>query len=133
MSLARGLIDAEAEIASAGLTMTPPATVITNVQADDNKVASQSPSGGTQVDEGSSVDVTVFVYQPDVPDFTGMTLAEAQAAATAAGLGTVTSNASMDVADPDSLLWGTIVAQNPAAGTSVAVGTNIEVGIYIEP
>jgi beta-lactam-binding protein with PASTA domain len=37
----------------------------------------------------------------------------------------------MDVETADNTLLGLIVSQNPAAGTSVAVGTDVDVGVYI--
>jgi len=123
------LVDAEIAITSAGLTLATPTTTVTNVQADDNKVATQSPVGGTLVDEGSTVALTVWLYQPDVPDFAGMTLTEAQSLADSLGLGTITHNSGMDVVDaletPD-----TIAAQSVSAGTSVPQGTGIEVGFF---
>lgn len=127
------LVDAELAVSNAGLTLDLTGTLPTNIPGQHNTVATQSPAGGTVVEAGSFVEVTVFSYQPVVPDFTGMTIAEAQAAATDANLGTVTNNAALDVANPDSLTWGTIAIQSPTAGTSVAEGTNIEVGLYVTP
>ncbi len=125
----QNLIDAEIEIANAGLTLAPPTTTITNVQADDNKVATQSPDGGTLVDEGSSVTLTVWLYQPDVPDFIGMTLGEAQTLATSIGLGTVIQIGTVETADAG--LVDKIESQTTPPGTSVPVGTDIEVIVYV--
>ena len=123
------LVDAEIAISSAGLTLATPTTTVTNVQADDKKVATQSPGGGTLVDEGSTVAMTVWLYQPDVPDFAGMTLTEAQSLADSLGLGTITHNSGMDVVDaletPD-----TIATQSVSPGTSVSQGSGIEVGFF---
>ena len=132
--LLKDLDVAQSDMTNAGLTLDLTGTVITNDQTKDNTVATQDPTGGTEADEGSFVNVTAYTYQPDVPDFTtGMNVAEAQALATSVQLGTVSNNPAMNVATADNLLWGTIVAQNPAVGTSVSVGTNIEVGVYVEP
>lgn len=126
------LVDAQNAASSAGLSLDLIGTAVTNVQAKDNTVATQDPGVGTMVDEGSFVEVTAFTYQPDVPDFTtGMNLAEAQALATSVQLGTVSNNPSMDVETSDAALVGQVVSQNPAAGTSVAVGASVSVGLYI--
>jgi serine/threonine-protein kinase len=125
----QNLIDAEIEIANAGLTLAPPTTTITNVQADDNKVAAQSPDGGTLVDEGSSVTLTVWLYQPDVPDFIGMTVGEAQTLAASVGLGTVIQIGIVETADAG--LVDKIESQTTPPGTSVPVGTDIEVIVYV--
>ena len=132
--LNKSLADAQTEMATASLSLDLVGTVVTNDAARDGTIASQDPAAGVEVDEGTFVSATVFVYQPDMPDFTGMTIAEAQIAAAAVGLvGTVTNNKSMDITNPDSLLWGKIVAQSPAAGISVEPNTNIEVGVYVVP
>jgi len=132
--LLKDLADAQADMTNAGLTLDLTGTEITNDPTKDNTVATQDPAGGTEADEGSFVNVTAYMYQPDVPDFTGMTLAEANAAAAVADLGAVSNNTSMDVATADNLLWGTIIAQNPATcSTCVDPGTPVEVGLYVEP
>ena len=123
---------AQNEMNVAGLSLDLIGSVDTNDASQDNTIATQDPSGGALVDEGSIVNATVYIYKPIVPDFTGMTVAEAQGAATAVGLGSVTNNPSMDVPDPGGLL-GTIATQNPAQGTVVAQGTSIEVGLYVTP
>jgi serine/threonine-protein kinase len=123
---------AQNEMNAAGLSLDLIGSVDTNDATQDNTIATQDPTGGTLVDEGSIVNATVYIYKPIVPDFTGMTVAEAQGAATDVGLGSVTNNPSMDLPDPGGLL-GTIAAQDPAQGTVVAQGTNIEVGLYVAP
>jgi serine/threonine-protein kinase len=130
--LGKELADAETDMVNAGLNLDLVGTTITNDSTKHLTIATQDPSGGTQVDEGSFVDATVFTYQPDVPDFTtGMNIGEAQALATSVQLGTVINNPSMDVETADNTLLGLIVSQNPAAGTSVAVGTDVDVGVYV--
>jgi beta-lactam-binding protein with PASTA domain/predicted Ser/Thr protein kinase len=130
--LGKELADAETDMVNAGLNLDLVGTTITNDSTKHLTIATQDPIGGTQVDEGSFVDATVFTYQPDVPDFTtGMNIGEAQALATSVQLGTVINNPSMDVETTDNTLLGLIVSQTPAAGTSVAVGTDVDVGVYI--
>lgn len=121
------LLDAETAVSNAGLNLELIGTTVTNDPTKDNTVESQNPVGGAVVDEGSFVEVTVFMYQPDVPDFTGMTLAEAQALATSLGLGTI--NQIGTAHDPGGLA-GAIESQIPPAGTSVPVGANIDVVVY---
>ena len=127
----KDLVVAQDEISAAGLTLELTGTTITNDQARDNTVATQDPTGGATADEGSFVQVTAFSYQPDVPDFTGMTLAEAQALASSIGLGTV--NESGTVVDPGGTLVDTIESQLTPPGTSVPVGTDVDVIIYVAP
>jgi beta-lactam-binding protein with PASTA domain/predicted Ser/Thr protein kinase len=124
---------AQNEMSAVGLSLDQVGSTDTNDLAQDNTIATQDPSGGDQVDEGSIVNATVYIYQPVVPDFAGMTLSEAQAAATNVGLGAVSNNTSMDVPNPDTLLWGTIAAQIPTAGSTVPQGTDVEVGLYVAP
>ncbi len=124
---------AQNEMNAAGLSLDLIGSADTNDPAKDNTIATQDPSGGSQADEGSTVNATVYIYQPVVPDFSGMTIPEAQIAATDVGLGTVNNNPSLDVSDPDSSLWGKVAAQNPAEGTTVPQGTNVQVGLYVAP
>ncbi len=132
--LNKNLADAQSEMAIASLSLDLVGTVVTNDATKDGTIATQDPAAGVEVDEGSFVNATIFLYQPEVPDFTGMTVAEAQVAAAAAGLlGTVTNNTSMDITDPDILLEGKIVTQSHPAGSSVDPSTNIEVGVYVQP
>jgi beta-lactam-binding protein with PASTA domain/predicted Ser/Thr protein kinase len=124
---------AQNEMNAVALSLDLVGSTDTNNPAQDNTIATQEPSGGDQVEEGSTVNATVYIYQPVVPDFTDMTTADAQTAATNVLLGTVSPNTSMDVADPDSAKWGTIADQIPAAGSAVPQGTNVEVGLYVAP
>jgi serine/threonine-protein kinase len=124
---------AQNEMTAAGLVLDLVGSTDTSDIAKDDTIATQDPSGGDQVDEGSIVEATVFIYQPVVPDFTGMTIAEAQTSASNVLLGTVSNNTSMDIADPDISKWGTIATQTPAKDSVVPQGTNIEVGLYVAP
>jgi eukaryotic-like serine/threonine-protein kinase len=129
--LDRDIEVAQTDMANAGLTLDLVGTVVTNDSAKDNTVATQDPAGGTLVDEGSFVNVEVFVYQPDVPDFTGMSLPDAQALATSVGLGSV--NQVGTVVDPGGTLVGTIESQATPPGTSAPAGTDIDVIVYVAP
>ena len=123
--------EAQAEATAVGLNVDISGTTVTNTQADDQTVASQDPTAGSTVDEGSFVELTLYVYEPIVPDFSGSTLADAQNEATALGLGTVSQGNTVPTGD--AALVGTIVpnSQSPAAGSSVAQGTDIVVDVYV--
>ncbi|MGI9586261.1 MAG: Stk1 family PASTA domain-containing Ser/Thr kinase [Acidimicrobiia bacterium] len=126
-----GMTTAEAQAAATavGLNVDITGTTITNDQNLDGTVASQDPAAGTSVDEGSFINIVVYTYQPDVPDFTGLTVAEAQALATSVGLGTVTEVGTTET--PDAALVGTIESQDPLAGTSVPTGTAVDVIVFV--
>ena len=120
---------AQEAAAAVGLNVDLPGTTVTNDAALDGTVASQDPVAGTLVDEGGFIQAIVYTYQPDVPDFTTMTVAEAQTLATSVGLGTVTQTGTIET--PDAALVGTIESQDPAQGTSVLQGTDIDVVVYV--
>jgi beta-lactam-binding protein with PASTA domain len=60
-----------------------------------------------------------------------MTVGAAQTLATSVGLGTVNQIGTTETGDIG--LHGTIASQDPAVGISVAVGTNVDVIIYVPP
>ena len=121
--------EAQDAAATVGLNVDLLGTTVTNDSSLDGTVASQDPIAGTLVDEGSFVQVMIYLYQPDVPDFTTMTVADAQTLATSVGLGAVTETGTVET--PDAGLVGTIVSQDPAAGTSVPQGTDVGVVVYV--
>ncbi len=123
------ITQAQDTAAATGLNVDLLGTTVTNDQALDGTVASQDPVAGTLVDEGSFIQVTIYLYQPDVPDFTTMTLPDAQTLATSVGLGTVVQTGTVETADAG--LVGTIVSQDPPAGTSVPQGTDVDVVVYV--
>lgn len=133
-----GLVLAQAEIEAfnAGLTLSPldPPTITDN-QALDNTVETQLPVSGTMADEGSIIDVTVYLYELIVPDFVDlrMSLSEAESEAAIRGLGEIIHDPGQDIEDPDVTKHGEIAWQDPQGGDQVAVGTNITVGLYIAP
>ena len=88
--------------------------------------------GGDQKEDTCFVDLVVFVYEPLVPNFVQqqVTLAQAQTQATNIGLGTVNQVGTTPTANAN--LVGKIASQNPAAGTSVAKGTDVDVVIYLQ-
>ena len=85
-------------------------------------VISTNPAAGTEVAPGTSVEMLVSSGPDDVvvPDFTGMAIDEATAAAETAGL-TITFEEDANNPDPD----GVVISQNPAAGTTVEGGSEV--------
>jgi serine/threonine-protein kinase len=86
-------------------------------------VTDQSPPGGEQAREGSTVTLTVAASTVAVPDVVGQTLSEAEAALQGAGLAVgSTYDVQGDAAD-------VVLDQSVAAGTEVQPGTPVNLGI----
>jgi serine/threonine-protein kinase len=90
------------------------------------QVVSQSPSGGQQVNEGSTV--TIFVSngeQVAVPDVTGLSESEASAQLDGAGLSaSVTTKTVTDPADD-----GIVLSQNPSGGAQRSKGSAVTITV----
>jgi beta-lactam-binding protein with PASTA domain len=95
------------------------------------KVISESPSARTSVASGSAVDLTISSgpCPSGIPNVVGMAQAAAQAAITSANfvVGTVTQAVSSTVPK------GSVISQDPAAGTSAAGGTAVDLVISTGP
>ncbi len=102
-----------------------------SVTVVSGSIISQDPVAGTLVAPGSTVALTVSKGpQPQsVPDLVGQTQAAASTAITGAGLtvGTITQEFSATVAS------GTVISQNPAAGTSAAPGSSVSLTVSKGP
>jgi serine/threonine-protein kinase len=90
---------------------------VLTVRSDDvtrNRVVSQDPDGGAQADEGSTVTLTISDGPGDapVPDVTGRTTADAEAALQDAGFA-----AKVRRAYSDSVEEGHVISSNPSAGS----------------
>ena len=85
-------------------------------------VISQSPVAGSAVALGSAVNLVVSRGSQHVLDVVGMTQAAATTAITGAGLtlGTVTQEYSITAPS------GTVISQNPVAGTAVVTGSTVD-------
>jgi len=93
-------------------------------------VISQSPAGGTEVPQGSAVDLVVSLGPSSiVPDVVGMTEPNAAAAITDANLtvGTVTYQYS------DTVPAGLVISQSPAGGTEVPQGSAVDLVVSSGP
>ncbi len=116
---------ATAQLANAGLVVDR-----VEARADDTiakgHVISSSPAAGTVVQRGSKV--TLFVSsgpeQVDVPDVTGFTQDDAQAALGAQGFQSTATEQESDAADP-----GTVLKQSPAAGEPAPPGSTVTLTI----
>ena len=101
------------------------------VLANDLTVKSQTPVGGTVVDEGEAVDLVFYNYIAAVPNVVGMTEAAATAALVAVGLtkGAVTTTATGANVGND----GTVKTQTPAAAATVDISegsTDVDLLLY---
>jgi serine/threonine-protein kinase len=122
---------AKSDLTAAGLTWR-----ITQVYDDEvakDVVIAQSPKEGTRVDEGAEVALTVSLgTQPPanvtVPDVEGMTSSDAQQALESAGLIVQTVEV-YNATVPD----GNVIAQSPAAGSSVAPDTQVLIAVSLGP
>ncbi len=89
---------------------------------DEGRVDDQDPAAGTLVDPGTVVTVTLRVIEAGlvaVPDVVGFDLDEAQAVIEGAGL----------ILRADSTDDGSVLRQNPGAGTLVPLGSVVGVGL----
>ena len=92
-------------------------------------VTKQSPAAGTSVERSSRVELVVASKTVTVPTLVGTTLTSALTTLNAAQL-KLGQTTSQEVTDAKP---GTIVAQNQAAGASVAAGTAVDVTVAVAP
>jgi serine/threonine-protein kinase len=124
------LDEARQTLTDAGLqlgALTPDATATT---APQGTVLSQDPPAGEEVDEGTAVDLVIAGSgSVVVPDLTGLSQADAEAAIAAAGL--VLEAVLQDYSDE--VPAGSVVEQTPVAGTSVPYGTAVTISVSTGP
>ena len=121
---------ATAAITGAGLVVgSVSSSTSTTVPA--GSVISQSPLGGSQAAPGSSVALIISSGPPPiaVPDVVGLTQAAASSAITSAGLavGTIATASSATVPA------GSVISQNPGAGTLVLSGSAVALTVSSGP
>ena len=92
-------------------------------------VAEQVPGEGQAVAVGTEVTVKVgVILQVPVPNFSEMTIEQAQVAASSVGLSVIAAGTT----DTDNeALEGKVATQNPAAGTPVDEGSTVQVTLYV--
>jgi beta-lactam-binding protein with PASTA domain/glutamine amidotransferase PdxT len=122
--------EAEQAIADAGLSVGPFSTGFSNTIAPGN-VMGQSPDAGSSVPPGTAVSLVISEGASDVqmPGLVQLTEAEAVAQIEAAGLqvGAVTREYS------DSVPSGVVMSQDPAAESSVPLGTEVSLVVSLGP
>lgn len=122
--------NAEAALAAAGLNVGNVSSENSDAVPEGN-IIFQDPPGGVEVVVGSAVDLVVSLgpVTVAVPDVVGDTQTDGAAAIAAAGL------AVGDVAtqNSDTIPAGNIIAQDPPAGTSVELGTAVDLVVSLGP
>lgn len=123
--------DAETTLTNAGLTFSITAAFSDTVVA--GVVISQTPAAATDVASGSVVELVVSAGPApatvEVPDVVGLAQTAAQTSITDAGLvvGTVSTSNS------DTVAAGNVISQTPAATTSVAPGSAVDLVVSTGP
>ena len=115
---------AKANIEGLQLHMTP-VTYATNPTVAQGSIISQHPAAGTQVKPGSDVAVVVSkgnAVPVPVPNVIGLTLADATSALNVKQLGIKTVSVT---SWNSSVIPGTVLAQQPAGGTTVNTGSTV--------
>ena len=122
--------DAEAAITSTGLSIVQPITLEYHNTVPEGYVIIQTPDAGTEVSEGTAVTLVVSrgPLWRTVPNVVGMIEEDAETAVTDAGL-----NSSVDYEYHDTVPEGSVIRQNPAAGTRLAVGGNVNLVVSKGP
>lgn len=90
-------------------------------------VVAQNPAAGTEAREGSTVRLNVSIGETDVPDVVGQD--EADARATIEELDLQVNAVQVPSQEPE----GTVVAQNPAPGTTVRAGATVRINVSQGP
>jgi eukaryotic-like serine/threonine-protein kinase len=115
---------AEGRLEDEGLTVS-----VEEVESDEpeGEVISQTPAGGTTVDAGSAVTISVSLGRPQVtvPDVTGLSPAAASSRLRALGL--VPSRQERSTTNPDE--DGQVIDQRPGAGADVEKGRTVVIVI----
>ena len=95
----------------------------------EGDVISQSPSGGTEVERGETVTITVSTGRPqvEVPDVIG--LSEERAASRLSSAGLTPERQERTVTDPSQ--DGVVIEQRPGAGTQVDEGREVVIVIGV--
>jgi beta-lactam-binding protein with PASTA domain/serine/threonine protein kinase len=120
---------AQNRITQAGLTVGD-VTTASSETVEAGRVISSDPAEGTEVAEGSAVNLVVSTGPDtpptvDVPTLVGLTQAEAEAALSAANL--VAAVEFVDVTDEDE--DGVVQSSDPIAGTEVAEGSTVTIKV----
>ena len=128
-----GLTDANvySTLSAETLTIGSRTVEATAVAGNDEKVKSQYPVSGTQVQQGSAVDYVVYDYTLRyVPNLNGLTQAQATQALSDAGLyaGNITNQETTVVSDEGKVKAN---SQSHPAGSTVNQGTSINFTVWV--
>nr|WP_255719987.1 Stk1 family PASTA domain-containing Ser/Thr kinase [Brachybacterium sp. ACRRE] len=122
-----GMSEAQAKSALEGESLTGKFEKKASSDVAEGEVISTDPEGGTEVDEQSTVNVAVSSgpEQVEVPDLSGMDRDEATKKLDDLGLG-------IEIGDPQDAAGkkaGTVVGQDPSAGSNAEAGDTITVNL----
>jgi serine/threonine-protein kinase len=121
---------AEASLRAEGLGV---AVAEQESEETEGSVIAQDPGGGSQVDRGTTVTITVSlgIEMIDVPSVVGLSARDAQAQIAAAGLSTARSERTVS----DEAQDGVVIGQRPGAGAEVEEGSQVViiVGVFEDP
>jgi len=121
--------DAEAAIEAAGFTVGDVSDQVDDVKPA-GEVISQDPEAGTEVGLGSDVHLVVSAGPGiEVPNVVGQSESAAQTAIEAVGLNVVNLPEQYD----EIMLAGFVISQDPAAGTKVALGSDVDLVVSAGP
>lgn len=96
---------------------------------DEGEVTKQSPAGGGEADEGSTVELTVASGNNTVPDVTGLSQSDAENELEEAGYKVSTTEVDVDDIADD----GKVVKQTPTSGVRPVGSTvTLEIGVFVE-
>jgi eukaryotic-like serine/threonine-protein kinase len=100
-------------------------------EENEGEVIAQSPGGGSQVDRGTTVTITVStgIEQVDVPNVIGLSPRDAEGQIQSAGLTPVRSERT--VTDPDQ--GGIVIDQRPGAGVELDEGGQVVIIVGVLP
>ena len=123
--------DAKNSIKSAGLSVGTVSYKTTNDKAKDGMVASQSPTSGTKVQKGTSIDLTIYKYEyveqlVEVPNVVGLNEDNATTKLEKLNLVVNVKTTTCNKKTDD----GKVKSQNPAAGKKVSEGSTVEIVVY---
>ena len=121
---------AEARLRAEGLGV---AVAEQESEETEGSVIAQDPGGGSQVDRGATVTITVSlgIEKVAVPSVVGLSARDAQGQLAGAGLSTARSERTVS----DEAQDGVVIEQRPGAGAEVEEGTQvvIVVGVFEDP
>lgn len=121
---------AVSNIQNAGLVASVSTTSSGATSGNNGTVASQSPSGGSSVSQGSTVSITVFSYTPPsvtVPNVIGQSQSSATSTLQNSGFGVSVNTTTSGATSGNN---GTVASQSPGGGTSAAQGSTVTITVF---